>query len=92
MWYNYNFSFRSDTLWTGTLDDARAGSLANWILFSDQGESWYRLENYMHRQAGSGHEAQGAIVCVDGHVQRLVFVDYTYFWYGDYDTYYYWPP
>ena len=91
-WYDYNFSFRSDWTHARKLDEERKGFLEAWILFGDQGHSWYHLENYMHQWVGPGEEAQGAIVCADGHAQTLVFVDHTYFWYGDYDTHFYWPP
>ena len=89
-WYTYNFSFRSDWEYTRKLEDKEP--LEQYILFGDQLGSWSNLENYMHRHVGPDQEAQGAIGCADGHVQRLVFVDYTYPWYGDYDTHYYWPP
>ena len=88
-WYTYNFSFRSDWQYTRKLDEK--APLAKYILFGDQFWSWSNLKNYMHRHIGPGQEARGAIGCADGHVQTLVFVDYTYPWYGDYE-YYYWPP
>ena len=89
-WYTYNFSLRSDWRYIRKLDEKEP--LEQYIVFGDQFWSWSSLENYMHRDIEPGEQAQGAIGCADGHVQTLVFVDYTNPWYGDYDTHYYYPP
>ena len=86
-WYTYNFSFRSDWQYTRKLVDKE--TLEQYILFGDQLGSWSNLENYMHRHVGPDQEAQGAIGCADGHVQKLVFLDHTDPWRGDFRSRYY---